>query len=741
MACRGEAADYGNRLMETESERRSGIEATLDRVVGRRMRSVSMATLLSIVVLAITVTSLVVTAALSLTYGSDLAGDLAETGLESRAGLKASEVERYVRTMRNRAAALAESGLTADAAARFTEAFNELDSEPANPSEELIDFYRNSYSAALLDAFGVNISWRSLLPTTGGGIQLQGSYVVSDDVAEGEQRLLDDAGDGSEWSAAHRELHPRFLDIADRFGVEDIAIVEPANGTVVYSVGKAPDFATSLDVGPYSGSAFASVVRTIRNDPVPGRVAVVDLAPYGPQFGRPVGFVAAPIFDDGQLVGVVAMQFSENELNRIMTADGQWQDEGFGETGEAYLVGADGRMRSISRRFLEDSTSFLAEVEQAGTSTADALRIMALVGTTVTFQDVVERGEVDEATSETDATFDRTNYIGDPTTAAYAAVNAEGFEWGVLTEISRAELDAPVDDFRRAVVIAVSVFVILITFATVAWSGRVFRPLRSIGELMRRIHEGEDIGEDDRVDDGPREFVELADNIGAMLDALREREVALHAATEERINTVRSLLPPAIAERVEAGDRHVLDEIPQAGIAVVVFEGMGQLLEDSSHDDARVLLARVVEEFDLLADHHGLERVKVVGDAYVAGCGLVQPYLDHTPRAVAFALDALDACAEVSGGARVALGAAAGVHTGPVTVGLSGSTRLVYDLWGETADTAHFLARSALSGEVLVSREAADRLPSGYDLDPQDERQSLGVPVWAVSRSTEGVQA
>ena len=104
--------------------------------------------------------------------------------------------------------------------------------------------------------------------------------------------------------------------------------------------------------------------------------------------------------------------------------------------------------------------------------------------------------------------------------------------------------------------------------------------------------------------------------------------------------------------------------------------------------------------------------MKLVGDAYYAGCGLSQPYLDHVPRSVAFALDVRDIMREFNAEHGTPLRVSMGIHSGPVTVGLTGSKRLVYDLWGEPVRAAHFLARRAQADEILVTDKVRRLLPS-----------------------------
>ena len=285
------------------------------------------------------------------------------------------------------------------------------------------------------------------------------------------------------------------------------------------------------------------------------------------------------------------------------------------------------------------------------------------------------------------------------------------FRWYVVAQVEEEELSRPIADFRTALLIAVAIFVIGITFGTVSWARAVFSPIRAISERLRRAQNEEPPGDVDTMDRAPTDFVELSHNIDEMLAALESRQADLEAASRERIDTLRRLVPPAIAERIESGDRDVIDSIPQAGIVVAVFEGLGDLVNERDTAAAQDLLDRLIQEVDDAAVHHGLERAKLVGDAYYAGCGLSQPYLDHVPRSVAFALDVRHIIDELESAEGRPLRVAIGIHSGPVTIGLTGSQRLVYDLWGEAVHVAHFLARRALPGEILVSSEVRRLLP------------------------------
>jgi class 3 adenylate cyclase len=638
--------------------------------------------------------------------------------------------------MQARTAALATSPGIAEAAARFADAYDELSALDSAVIDEtapaVVGFYRDTFAPALTEITGSPVSWRSLVPVGPAAIYLQRYYVAGDEPPIAEPELIDDAEDGSTWSAVHQEFHLGALDIVERVGAEDLYLVEPEEGNIVYSVAKKPDFATSLDLGPYGGSTLAAVVRSVRDAPERGVVTVIDMAPYGPALGVPSLFMASPVFDGSDLVSILVIEIPAAALDAIMTSEGNWVAEGLGETGETYLVGPDGRMRSEARPLVERPDSFVAELADAGTATKQERTLIAATGTTAMFLKVADGRELAAVARSDEPTRTGTNYLVQPVVSATTPLDFADLGWFVVAETERGEIDGPIVDYRRALLIAIAVFVIAITFGTAAWARGVFRPLRDISEKLRRVHEGE---EPDSLEAGPRapsDLIEVSQNVDEMLGALRRREAALEAASADRLDTVRSLLPEAIAERVEAGDRNVIDRVPQAGIVVLVIGGIGEMLRSQETGRTRELLNRVVEELDSVARYHGLERVKLVGDAYFAGCGLSQPFLDSAPRSVGFAMDAFDVIREAGEPYNVRPGAAAGIHIGPVNVGLTGSARLVYDLWGETVNTAVLLARFARMGEILVTDTVKELLPTDFAVEPRAEAPGT-APVWTVT--------
>jgi len=701
------------------------------RVAGTFLSNISTASWLAVVVLGVTIASLVVTSLISLTHGASLSDDLFESRMGASRSLKASEIERYIGTTVRQVRAMAASETTVAAAQQFSQAYAVLDAAGNEPgraaTDDVASFYRDEFGPNLEATTGIRISWRDLMPTNNAAIHLQNAYLAASPAEPGNERVVDDAGDGSEWSDVHREFHPRFAEITDRLGMHDLYIVEPTHATIVYSTAKAPDFATSLENGPHSGSALASLVRAVQDNPQAGAVSLADLVPHAAALGLPVGFLASPIHADGQLVGILIVHMPLDTINQIMTSGGDWDAEGFGKTGESFLVGSDGRMRSISRLYLEDSDSYFASVDAAGTLDAAEENSVRSLGTTVVFQEVTDRETLREAaTGDRDVT-ESTNYLGRDAAVTYQQLDIEQLDWFVAVETGVEEVDEAIVNFLQKILIVVSLFVVVISFVTVAWARRTLEPLRAASDNLSKARAGEATQNLEMSTKGPKEIAGLAANIDGMIEMANQRQLEVARASAERLDTLRGLLPPVIVERIEVGDRLIVDQILQASVVVAVLDGLGDLIRDNDAATSRAVLDRVVDLLDRLAAQHGLERVKVIGEVYYAGCGLNHAYLDHAPRAVAFALEARRSLRELRLAVPNTLYPALGIHSGPASVGLAGSSRLVYDVWGESLNTAHLLAHRARPGEILISDQTKSMLPAEMVADRWDGEETATI--------------
>jgi class 3 adenylate cyclase len=150
-------------------------------------------------------------------------------------------------------------------------------------------------------------------------------------------------------------------------------------------------------------------------------------------------------------------------------------------------------------------------------------------------------------------------------------------------------------------------------------------------------------------------------------------------------------------------------------------------------------LSGLFSEFDDLVAERGLEKIKTIGDAYLAVGGLPDPLPDHAVRVVDLAL-AMQACTGPSG-TFPGLSLRIGVHSGPVAGGVIGTRRFAYDVWGDTVNTAARLQSGGIPGRVQVSQETRDLTNDVFEYEPRGQVELRGLgsrPAFLVLEHREG---
>lgn len=683
------------------------------------LRNVSLATRLALVVVIVAIVSVIVTSIVGLQRGRQLADTAIRDRLSAIGAARGDEVERYIAGVERAVVGQAISPRSAVAIAELVDVYRDLELEGVSRADlvDVEDYYGEVVAPTLSEVRGVPVSASSLLPISDAALTLQAEYVVPRDDNDVEPNGI------PEWAEIHDPLNRAFSEFVLQNGVDDFYLISADDEIVVYSTAKEIDFATSLSAGPQSGSPLSALINTLSKSAVPGTVAIRDFAPYAPAGDHPSAFVASPVFADGELVGFVAARFGTLALSAITTNDESWEE--LGESGETYVVASDDRMRSDARLFLEDERAYFDAVTEAGTANDDEIRSMMTFGTTVLFQPI-DYQQVDEAFESPASVAEETNYLGVQVLSSRRALDIEGLEWAIFAEAHLDEIERPIDDFVRNLLIAIAVFIVIVTFFAVRWADRLLLPLRTIADRLRAIRDGGDVrGKTVLPEHSAREFVELGEDIDTMIRTLRARSLAASSRAAERRRVLRRLLPPQIAERAEAGDRDVVDQIPIVTVAVIVVRGLGSLIADGSPDRAREVLDRLVEEADDAARDHGLERVQLTGDAYFAACGVTRVHLDHASRATSFVLDVFDLIDDLESDGAISV--SAGLDTGPIAVGLTGGERLVHDTWGPTVQAAADLARTARPGQILASAAVQAQLPANFEVEPSHLGDDISV--------------
>jgi class 3 adenylate cyclase len=707
----------------------------------RRGWGISLSTRLAGTVLGVGLASLVAATVVGVNAGQSLGRDIVEDSLQAQRTSGALETTAQLQYFERLVEQLATSSQTAVAIEQFSAALPELADLPPEDLRDLRDQLLAEYQELYFDplaAIGESLQVDDILANAAVAIVLQSLYSVPDEPVT-DPITVSDAGDGSAYSAVHARFHNVYRTTLLQGGLQDVLLVDDATQRIVYSVAKGPDLGTSLEVGPFSGSLVAGAARAVAESEDP---AVTDLRYYRPTPGVPLGAAAAPVFADGQRVGAVVITYDAAVYTELLTglADAS-RGDGEQDQRNLYLIGGDGRTRSDPQTYLEEPDAFLDAIQAAGAITDQERSVVETTGTTVLVVPASDSTVNAAADGDTGVT-EGFAMTGAEVVSTVKQLPFDGLTWFTIAELGAGTADATITTFRRVLLFGAAAFVVALAFLAVAWATRTMRPVRIISErlgreaIARAAQSGvEPVQIPER---SPIEFHRLADSLTEMGQSLHAQQVQLRHARAERLDVMERMLPPAVAQRIERGDIEAVDEVPSATVVVVVLLGLGDLVA-ARRDGDRRRLDELHAELDDVALEHGLNRIKVVGDAYFGACGHDRPFIDHAPRVVAFAEAVAAVVRRLSATGPVRLSTASGICTGPVMVGMSGGARLVYDVWGPTVTTAHLLARSAHQGEILLAEATRDRLPEeievarwdgsliGGEADDQEAQQ-----VWTV---------
>lgn len=210
---------------------------------------------------------------------------------------------------------------------------------------------------------------------------------------------------------------------------------------------------------------------------------------------------------------------------------------------------------------------------------------------------------------------------------------------------------------------------------------------------------------------------------------LRDREKAyLQQLSEEREKSERlllSILPQAIAERLKQNPHTIADNFQDVSVLFADIVGFTQLWSRISPAELVELLNEIFSAFDRLADLHGLEKIKTIGDAYMVVGGLPIPRSDHAEAMADMALDMQKAIQNFNTGARAAtpldyrepLSIRIGMNTGAVVAGVIGKNKFIYDLWGDTVNIASRMESHGIANAIQVTENTYERLKDRYDFE------------------------
>jgi guanylate cyclase len=190
-------------------------------------------------------------------------------------------------------------------------------------------------------------------------------------------------------------------------------------------------------------------------------------------------------------------------------------------------------------------------------------------------------------------------------------------------------------------------------------------------------------------------------------------------AQEQAESLLLNVLPRSIADRLKAQAQPIADSFSSASILFADVADFTPMAEHLSAADTVGMLDQLFGHFDALAERYDVEKIKTIGDCYMAAAGIPMPRKDHARALALIALDMLSAVAANGPMGNRGLELRIGINSGPVVAGVIGRKRFLYDLWGDAVNVADRMQTHGTPGRIQVTRSTYELLEDEFVLEPR----------------------
>lgn len=187
-----------------------------------------------------------------------------------------------------------------------------------------------------------------------------------------------------------------------------------------------------------------------------------------------------------------------------------------------------------------------------------------------------------------------------------------------------------------------------------------------------------------------------------------------HARSE---GLLLNILPAPISARLKETQESIADGFAEVTVLFADIVGFTELSQKLTPAELVDMLNRTFSSFDDLAERLGVEKIKTIGDCYMVAAGLPEKHPDHAFRVAEMALGMREALDRINREGGYSLRLRIGIHSGPVVAGVIGKRKFIYDLWGDTVNTASRMESSGTPGEIQVTEEVYAILRDTYEIE------------------------
>lgn len=629
---------------------------------------------------------------------------------------KKYQIENYFRTVRNHILTLSEDLVFVEGSNALRTAYFDLDRLPVSPAkrESIRAYYRDSYLPDLAKLMDLRAAVEDYMPVFTAPYHLQSTYILGNPHPFGSRSRLYAAKDGSAYDRAHERFHPTYRRIVDVFGYYDLMIVDNETLRIVYTVAKESDLGTSLQEGPYRNTNLARVLRLCREDPKHDSVYLVDFEGYEPSRGAPAAFICSPIADrENKRTGILVLQLKIDEIDRVVSGERGWVRDGLGKSGDSGIVGGDFLMRSTARRFVESRQAYLDSLRARGYEQKRIER-MAAYNTTI-LQQEIRLPSVERALRGEEGVMRQAGSSGTSSLVAFGPLDIMGLKWTLASRMDEAEALAPVYAARRQLILLLIGLLGATLLAAFLLSHSLVARIQALADTARRVMTG-DLTARVSVKSND-ELGELSSTFNFMTESIEKKTAEIEQKNRENEALLLNILPTPIAHRLKGGESVIADHFAQVTVLFADLVGFTVMSSQRPPGEVVDLLNNLFSRFDEIARRLDVEKIKTIGDAYMAVSGLPQECTDHASRMMQMAVAMTEEMHHYSEALGRTVELRIGLNSGPVVAGVIGTSKFIYDLWGDTVNIASRMESHGVPGSIQVTRPVYEALKGEYEFE------------------------
>ncbi|MEA5520857.1 adenylate/guanylate cyclase domain-containing protein, partial [Limnoraphis robusta] len=202
-----------------------------------------------------------------------------------------------------------------------------------------------------------------------------------------------------------------------------------------------------------------------------------------------------------------------------------------------------------------------------------------------------------------------------------------------------------------------------------------------------------------------------------VLDALDREHSKTMEARQLSDKLLLNILPLKIAERLKLKEEYIVDDFANVSVLFADIVGFTKISETLTPEKLVEILNRIFVEFDYITERNGLEKIKTIGDAYMAAAGIPEIHAEHAIACVKSALEMNKFIKNDPFLQNIQLELRIGIHSGAVVAGVIGKNKFAYDLWGDAVNTASRMESHGSPGEIQITKSVKDSIGDRFVLE------------------------